>query len=324
LGNVGVRLAPAPGVQPGLGREILLSLAIIAVAVLVRLVIGALVRAAAANGPLRREGVRTRFWIRQGTSLVVLVGAAVALASLWFADAGRFAAIAGIVTAGIAVSLQRVITSFAAYLIILRGRVFTVGDRITRGGVRGDVVRVGFMQTAVMEMGAPPPSQNGDPQTWVAARQYTGRIVSVTNDKIFDNPVYNYTREFPYLWDEIMIPIKYGADRARAESILLTAARRQTDEYVRAAGRPLEALRERYVLAETITLEPTVYLRLTDNWIELTVRFLAPVHGVRAIKDAMSREIIGALEEAKLEIASATYDIVGFPEVRIASDARPA
>ena len=37
-------------------------------------------------------------------------------------------------------ALQRVITAFAAYLIILRGRIFTVGDRITIGGVRGDVV----------------------------------------------------------------------------------------------------------------------------------------------------------------------------------------
>ena len=306
--------------QPGLGRDILLSLAVIAAAVLVRLVIGAFVRAAAGQGPLRRDGVRTRFWINQGTSLVVLVGASVALATLWIADAGRFAAIAGIVTAGVAVSLQRVITSFAAYLIVLRGRVFTVGDRITMGGVRGDVVRVGFMQTAVMEMGAPPPSRNGNPEAWVAARQYTGRIVSVTNDKIFDNPVYNYTREFPYLWDEIVIPIKYGADRARAESILLAAARHQTEEHVRAAGPPLAALRGRYVLAEAMSLEPDVYLRLTDNWIELTVRFLAPVHGVRVIKDAMSRKIIAGLDEARIEVASATYDIVGLPTVRIARE----
>jgi small-conductance mechanosensitive channel len=304
-------------VQPGLGREILLSLAIIAAAVLVRFLIAALVRAAAGEGPLRREGARGRFWITQGTSLVVLVGAAVALATLWIADAGRFAAIAGIVTAGIAVSLQRVITSFAAYLIILRGRVFTVGDRITMGGVRGDVVRVGFMQTAVMEMGAPPRSQNGDPQTWVAARQYTGRIVSVTNDKIFDNPVYNYTREFPYLWDEIIIPIKYGADRARAESILLAAARHHTEECVRAAGPSLVALRERFVLAETMTLEPKVYLRLTDNWVELSLRFLAPVHGVRGIKDAMTREVLSAFGQAGLSTASTTFAVTGLPTVRV-------
>ena len=59
-------------------------------------------------------------------------------------------------TAGIAVALQRVISSFAAYLIILRGRVFTVGDRVTMAGVRGDVAALGFRQTPVLEMGQPP------------------------------------------------------------------------------------------------------------------------------------------------------------------------
>jgi small-conductance mechanosensitive channel len=313
----GVRLAPASGVQPGLGRQILLSTAIVAAAILVRLVVGLVVRRAASDGPLHREGARTRFWIIQVTRLIVAVVAVVALTTLWVADAGRFAAMAGIITAGIAVALQRVITSFAAYLIILRGRVYTIGDRITMGGVRGDVVRVGYMQTAVMEMGAPPASQNGNPDTWIAARQYTGRIVSVTNDKIFDNPVYNFTREFPYMWDEMTFPIKYGADYQRAESILLAAARRQTNEYVEKAKPALEILREKYVLAEAIPLEPKVYLRLTDNWIELTLRILAPVHGVRAIKDAMGREILAGLQEAHLEIASGTYEIVGFPPIRI-------
>ncbi len=301
----------------GLGTQILLSLAVIVGALIVRILVGWLVRLAAGRGWQRSEGARPRFWIQQATHLLLLVAVIVALLSIWVADAGRFASIAGLITAGIAVSLQRVLTSFAAYLIVLRGRIYTVGDRITLGGVRGDVVRVGFMQTSVMEMGAPPQSQNGNPDTWVAARQYTGRLVSVTNDKIFDNPVYNFTREFPYMWDEMKFPIKYGDDYQRAESILLAAARRQTDEYVEKAKPALEKLRERYVLALEIALEPTVYLQLTDNWIELTLRFLAPVHGVRAIKDAMGREILAGLQEAHLEIASSTYDIVGFPPIRI-------
>src|SRR5436305_7996899 len=47
----------------------------------------------------------------------------------------------------------------------------------------------------------------------VKARQYTGRIVTVTNARIFDEPVYNYTREFPYIWDEITLPVSYKDDR---------------------------------------------------------------------------------------------------------------
>ena len=49
-----------------------------------------------------------------------------------------------------------------------------------------------------MEMGQPPAVQNADPAMWVRARQYTGRVVTLTNDKIFDSPVYNYTRDFPF------------------------------------------------------------------------------------------------------------------------------
>jgi len=69
-------------------------------------------------------------------------------------------------------------------------------------------------------MGQSPPEQASDPAVWVGGRQYTGRIVWVTNDKLFDSPVYNYTHEFPFVWDEITIPIHHDADRARAEEIL--------------------------------------------------------------------------------------------------------
>ena len=49
----------------------------------------------------------------------------------------------------------------------------------------------------------------------------------MTNDKVFDEPVYNYTREFPFIWEEVVIPVPYRADRDRAEEIVLTAVQRQ-------------------------------------------------------------------------------------------------
>ena len=51
------------------------------------------------------------------------------------------------------------------------------------------------------------------------------RIATVTNDKVFDEPVYNYTQEFPYIWDEIRLPVRYAGRPAKAEQILLEAAR---------------------------------------------------------------------------------------------------
>jgi len=136
--------------------------------------------------------------------------------------------------AGLAFALQKVITAVAGYFVILRGKTFNVGDRIVMGGVRGDVIALGFMQTTIMEMGQ-------------------------------------------------------------------------------------DALREmerRYVLQRP-DIKPRVSCRLTDNWLELTVRFVARDHGVREVKDAMSREILAALDEAGIGIASATMEIVGLPPLRL-------
>jgi small-conductance mechanosensitive channel len=183
--------------------------------------------------------------------------------------------------------------------------------------VRGDVVGLGFMQTSVMEMGESPGEQGDDPSTWVKARQYTGRLVRVTNDKIFDAPVYNYTREFPFVWEEMHVPIKYGANTDQAEAILLDAARRHTADIVREATTAFVVLRRRYYLPEGATLEPQVFLHLTDNWVELSLRFLARERTVRALKDRMSREILAAFSANDLDIASGTYEITAVPPLRV-------
>ena len=311
----GVRII---GISAENGRKVLLSLALIAVVTVLRMVLRRLLRSG--RGPADRDdtGARGRFWAGQAVSLtaaLVLIGG---LVGIWFDDPGRFATGAGLITAGVAVALQRVITSFAAYLIILRGRVFTVGDRVTFSGVRGDVVALGFMQTSIMEMGEPPSMQANDPAVWVQARQYTGRIVRISNDKIFDSPVYNYTREFPFLWEEMRLPIEYTADTARAESILMDAARRHTSEIAGEARAALTALQQHYFLAESPDLEPRVYVRLTDNWVELTLRFVTREHGVRGLKDAISREILTELRRYGMGVASTTFAIVGLPPITIA------
>jgi len=157
--------------------------------------------------------------VRQAANLITGTLLVLGLLSIWFDDPTRLATALGLVAAGLAFAMQRVVTSLAGYFVILRGNTFTVGDRITMGGVRGDVVRLGFIQTTIMEMGQPPAVQGADPAVWVQSRQYTGRLVTVSNDSIFQDPVFNYTRDFPYLWEEMRIPVTYTADRTRAEAI---------------------------------------------------------------------------------------------------------
>jgi hypothetical protein len=71
---------------------------------------------------------------------------------------------------------------------------------------------------------------------------------------------------------------------------------------------------------ERASTEPRVYWRLTDNWLELTVRFVTREHGIRDVKDRMSREILQELDAAGIGLASATFEIVGLPKVQLSID----
>jgi small-conductance mechanosensitive channel len=297
------------------GRKLIFSLLFVAGALVLRFLLRALV--SRVGGEQHERG---RFWMRQAVGLFIAGLLLAGMASIWFDDPTRLATALGLVTAGLAFALQRVVTALAGYLVILRGSTFSVGDRITMGGVRGDVVALSFIQTTIMEMGQPPSVQEQtDPAMWVRSRQYTGRMVTISNAKIFDEAVYNYTREFPYIWEEMTLPVPYRADRARAEQILLDVARRHATDTATLAEPALQELERRYVVARA-DLVPRVFWRMTDNWLELTVRFLAGTHGIRDLKDSMTRDILGQLDAAGIEIASATYEIVGVPPLRVSRD----
>jgi small-conductance mechanosensitive channel len=270
-----------------------------------------------------RSGTRFQFWAKQGVSLVIAAILILGIMSIWFDNAARLAQAIALIGAGIAFALQRVITAVAGYFVILRGKTFNVGDRIMMGGVRGDVIDLSFMQTRIMEMGQSPREQGDAPSMWVRSRQFTGRIVTVTNAKIFDEPVYNYTHEFPYIWDEMNVPIRYQDDRDRAEQILLEAARRHALSVEKIGKEEIKRLEESFGI-KMGEIDPQTFWRITDNWLEVTVRFLAPDHGIRRIKDQMSREILSALDAAKIGIASGTYAIVEVPRIRIEPGAKPA
>ena len=304
----GVKLV---GVNAENGRKLLFT---VGFAVLL-VVLSALLKRSAAF-ILRGKAERYRFWTRQAIQVFSALFLVVGIVSIWFDDPTRLATALGLITAGLAFALQRVVTAVAGYIVILRGKTFTVGDRIVMGGVRGDVIALTFTQTTIMEMGQPPAVQNADPAMWVGARQYTGRIVTVTNAKIFDEPVFNYSRDFPYLWEELALPVSYTADRHKAEQVLLDVARRHSLQTAELSQQVLQEMGRRYFM-EKVSTEPRVFWRITDNWVELTVRFITREHGARDVKDKMSRDILEGLDKAGIGIASATFEIVGLPPLKV-------
>ena len=57
-------------------------------------------------------------------------------------------------------------------------------------------------------------------------------------------------------------------------------------------------------------------VRITDNWLELSLRFIVDDHKSRAVRDQIAREILEEFDKAGIGIASTTIDIVALPPLR--------
>ncbi|MEZ5411117.1 MAG: mechanosensitive ion channel [Acidimicrobiales bacterium] len=253
----------------------------------------------------RRRDPFDRYVARKIARYVVVVGLVIAVAAIWRPFAGRLGLVLGFVTAGLAFAMQEVIGALAGWVSIATSRLYRVGDRVDVGGVRGDVIDITPLRTKLMEMGSPEASTS-----WVHGRQLTGRIVSVTNKSVFTDPVFNYSTSFDFLWEELVIPIAYDQDWRQAEQLLSVAVSEVSAR--EDARRAVEQMRRSYPIPPT-DLEPRVFVRATDNWIELAARFVVPVRAARGAKDEVSRRVIEGLQAAGIEVASATSTVTVRP-----------
>lgn len=220
---------------------------------------------------------------------------------------GQVAVILGVASAGIAFALQEVIVSMAGWIAISFGHFFSVGDRVQLGGTVGDVIDVGLLRTTIMECGE-----------WIGGDNYSGRIVLVANSFVFKEAVYNYSMDFPFLWDELKVPVRFGSDYQRAREILLSSAEDVVGEYTEYAEQHWRRMRRRYRV-EPARVEPAATLVATDNWVEYTLRYVVDYKHRRSTRDEIFRLILERVEasEGKVQLASATHEIVALPDMDV-------
>lgn len=281
----------------GITLRLFLSIAVVVVTLVVYRTIRNTIKRRIED-PTRSQSIRVavRNVLAVADFLIVVV--------IWLPRGNTLLPSLGILAAGLAIASQEMIGSLAAGLNIWVGNIYRVGDRVRIGDVIGDVMDISLLRTTVMEVGE-----------WVKADQYTGRVVTVANRVVWTNPVYNFTQHWGYLWDEITMPITYESDWQQATELMLEQGQKYTAELQADAEAKLNRMIDRYPLKDT-KVEPTLYLAMTDNWIELTLRFLVDAQERRGVKDRLHRELLQYFQaEEKIEVASTTIEIVGFPQL---------
>lgn len=229
---------------------------------------------------------------------------AILLMGIVFSDRlGGITVTMGFASAGIAFALREVITSVAGWLTVLVGGFYKTGDRVQLGGIKGDVIDIGILRTTVMELGQ-----------WVEADLYNGRIVRIANSFVFKEPVFNYSADFPFLWDEINIPIRYGSDYKATKKILEDAAEEIVGKYVKDAQTEWNKMVRKFII-ENASLETMITIETTDNWVEYTVRYVVHYRKRRYTRSALFTKILEDIESTKgaVKFASTTIEITKMP-----------
>ena len=234
--------------------------------------------------------------------IIVLV-----IASFTLDDLSDYTIIIGLFTAGLTFTLQELILSVAGSFYIFFVRVYKPGDRIEINGIKGDVIDIDSIYTTIMEMGE-----------WVSSDNYSGRIIKISNAFVFKGPIKNYSMDFPFVWDELNVLITYESDAEVAKKIVLDIAKEQLSEYAEHSITRWEEMVERYYI-ENATIEPTIAVRLTDNWIELNLRYITDYKKRRATKHLLYQSIEKSVKQTNgsVNFASTTLQLLKIPEVEI-------
>jgi len=255
----------------------------------------------------RIENTTIRYKSQKGIEILGYIAIGI-ISVLYFTGSIKdFTLAIGLFSAGIAFTLQELILSIAGSFYIFVVKVYAPGDRIEINGIKGDVIDVDSIYTTMMEIGQ-----------WVESDNYSGRIVKLSNAFVFKGPVYNYSQDFPFIWDQFNLPIRYGSDIELAKNIVVTVAQETLSEYTRASKAQWADVVNKYYI-EDAEVEPTLETTLTDNWIQFNLRYIVDYKKRRLTRHMLQDKIRKEIEKTngKIILASTTLELIKIPELKV-------
>jgi small-conductance mechanosensitive channel len=253
----------------------------LAVALIVLMMISELWRRATVKYVHDSRRRRQLLLVRRFATTIVMI---VAIVMGFISDFSSLATFAGFITAGIAVALQSIILSIAAYFFLIGRFGVKVGDRVTVSGVTGDVIDIGLVRVFLMELAG----------TGVDLHP-TGRVVVLANSSLFSTtPLYKQLPGTDYAWHEVFLNVPEDADTGSAKARLLQAVEKVYGGYRTSIERQHGDL-ERLLDYKTDLPVPSAHIRLGDAGLEVVVRYPASIRNMSDVDERVTQEVLGAI-----------------------------
>jgi len=245
---------------------------------------------------------RRQFLIMRRVVIGFLIGVVLLLG--FVSEFSSLATFAGFITAGIAVGLQAVLLSVAAYFFIIGRYGIRVGDRISVAGITGDVVDIGLVRLYLMELAG------------TGLDFYpTGRIVVFSNAVLFQtgSPLFKQIPGTEYAWHEVVVRIAPDGNYKLVQEKLLATVNSVYSQYREQIERQHASI-ERHVDIQVDTPRPEARLQFSDAGLELLVRYPVEIRNAPDTDEEMTRKVLELIEtDAGMKAA-----VSGTPKIRSA------
>lgn len=221
--------------------HLIFSLLAVVIIVLIRIVLVRSVRSSRIHSnDLKRRILQ---WIRFWSTVLAII----ALGVIWSTEIKTFAF--GILTFMVAlvIATKELITCLTGGIMKITSSPFAIGDRISVGEFRGEVIDQSLFSTKLLQMG----SNNG--------HHFTGNIVNIPNSLFLNTPIINENPSDQFVLQQIDIPFRRDQNIKRAQQRLIQIAKDIQEEYGKNGETSMRKFYGKYDI-EGVILEPTVFI----------------------------------------------------------------
>lgn len=201
---------------------------------------------------------------------------------VWIPQIQSFAISIAAIAVAIVVSVKEVIAMFTGGLVRSSTDLLSTGDRIEINGLKGDVVRVGFFTTDLLEVRE--------------CGQRTGRVIHIPNNFFFTYPVFNESSMDEFCFHVLILPIHSEKYSVPLKDSLLDFTKVTLEPYVENASKKINDLVRKSGMSG-LSPDPRALLQVCSHEkYNLILRIVVPVRDKIEIEQKIIQKFTAILK----------------------------
>ena len=239
----------------------------------------------------KTEG-KTEFFFNQSFKVVINFIEIIILISIWADSIKSLVTLISVISAAMTIALREMILNFFCGIYIKAKKPFKVEDRIEIEDLRGDVMNISLLDFEVLEVSTK--EENG---------QSTGVVVNFPNSIVLSKPVKNINKGFKYVWNELLIKVKYDSDLVKNKKNIYKII--NNIETIKNIPKKMKSQIKSMTAENRIYFnkyDPIIYTKIVDDHVELTVRYLMHPKKARYVESVIWNKIYLANKEGEIDL----------------------